>query len=98
VIIAHLAVLIAAMTGLACASHFAVSGAPRTRMLAGAAAVGIAAVSQQFLVMVGAGVLLILMGLARQKAKHPAQKKLGKMNIVAGLVMIGIAVYMFYLR
>lgn len=87
-----------AIAALAVTANLAMAGTGRARLLYGAASVGIAALSQQFLVAVIAGALLVLLGLKRQQSENPMHKKLGKMNIVVGLVLIGYAVYMFYLR
>lgn len=89
-------VILAAVASLAFAANLAVAGTGRLRALSGAAAVGIAAVSQQFLIYAIAGLLLVLAGLLRRKSKNPAQRRLAPMNIIAGLILIAMAFYLFW--
>lgn len=95
-IFTELLVFLATIAGLALSAHLAITGTGRVRMLAGAAAVGIAAVSQQFLIYAIAGGLLVLIGVLRRKSKNPVHRKLAPVNILAGLVMIGYAFYMYW--
>ena len=95
-IFAELVVFLASMAALAFSATLAVNGTGRVRALGAAAAAGIMAVSQQFLIYAIVGGLLVLVGVLRRKSKNPVHRKLAPMNILAGLVLIGYAFYMYW--
>lgn len=82
--------------GLLGAAMLAISGKGPVRLLSTAAAVGIAALSQQFLIYAIAGLLLVLIGAKRLKSKNPVHRKMAPMNIIAGLLFIGLAFYLYW--
>lgn len=51
-----------------------------------------------FWVCFGAGAVVVLMGLAKQKFNSPAMKRMGKLNILVGLIIMGLTYWFFYLR
>ena len=58
----------------------------------------IMAAFSSFWVLFGAGIFVVLMGLVKQKLKSPQIKRDGKKNILAGLVIMALTYYFFYMR
>lgn len=97
-ILVHLLALALGAVGIAFMAGRALTATGRNRIFAGGAAIGIAAVSQQFLVVVLGGVLQILVGLVKRRSKDPQVRASAKINFAVGVVIIGVAIYFFYIR
>lgn len=57
----------------------------------------ITAMISPFWAFFGAGIVLVLIGLAKQKLRSPVVKRMGKQNIVVGLILMAATYYYFYM-